>query len=200
MVYAYATLSVWRRRASRIRWNSQPYADFFSDDDDDDDDESVANSKAGSDDRWKGAEVEIIEEECNDSEKWESLDERNNENKVNGDSAEKKKEKFDQVVSDEEEDSVTSADQNVAEGTTKASCKSTFPYGKIASNGSVKGRSNGSSQKPCAPHGLGQKPSREDEERSLADMVMKGYRKYEVFTGEQSEKNTGFDTHPNMFI
>ena len=26
-------------------------------------------------------------------------------------------------------------------------------------------------------------------------MVMKGYRKYEVFTGEQSEKNTGFDTY-----
>ena len=99
-------------------------------------------------------------------------------------------------MSDEEEDSVTSADQNVAEGTTKTSCKSTFPNGKVASNGSVKGRSNGSSQKPsCGPHGLGQKPSREDEERNLADMVLKGYRKYEVFTGEQSEKNTGFDTH-----
>ena len=194
MVYAYAALSVWRRRASRIRWNSQPYADFFSDDDND---ESAVNSKSGSDDRWMGAEVEIIEEECNDSDKWEALDEKNNENKVNEDSAEKKKkEKFDQVVSDEEEESVTSADQNVAEGATKTSCKSTFPNGKVASNGPVKGRSNGSSQKPsCGPHGLGQKPSREDEERSLADMVMKGYRKYEVFTGEQSEKNTGFDTH-----
>lgn len=191
MVYAYAALSVWRRRASRIRWNSQPYAEFFSDDDND---ESAVNSKSGSDDRWMGAEVEIIEEECNDSDKWEALDERNNENKVNEDSAEKKKEKIDQVVSDEEEDSVTSADQNVAEGTTKTSCKSTFPNGRVASK--VKGRSNGSSQKPsCGPHGLGQKPSREDEERSLADMVMKGYRKYEVFTGEQSEKNTGFDTH-----
>ena len=190
MVYAYAALSVWRRRASRIRWNSQPYADFFSDDDND---ESVANSKSGSDDRWS-AEVEIIEEECNDSDKWEALDERNDENKVNEDSAEKKKETFDQVVSDEEEDSVTSADQNdVAEGTTKASCKSTFPNGKVASNESVKGRSNGSSQKPaCAPYGLGQKPSREDEERSLADMVMKGHKKYEVFTGEQSEKKYWF--------
>ncbi|KAL7457942.1 hypothetical protein ACHAWC_009460 [Mediolabrus comicus] len=184
MVYAYAALSVWRRRASRIRWNSQPYADFFSDDDDD---ESVANSTSGSDDRWRGAEVEIIEEECNDSDKWEALDERINKNEVNKDSAEKKKERVDQVVSDEEEGSVTSADLNVAEGATKTSCKSTFPYGKVASNGSVKGRSS-------------QKPSREDEERSLADMVMKGYRKYEVFTGEQSEKNTGFDTHPNIFI
>ncbi len=190
MVYAYAALSVWRRRASRIRWNSQPYADFFSDDDND---ESVANSKSGSDDRWMGAEVEIIEEECNDSDKWEALDERNNKNEVNEDSAEKETERVDQVVSDEEEDSVTSADQNVAECTTKASCKSTFPYGKVASNGSVKGRSNGSSQKPsCGPHGLGQKPSREDEERSLADMVMKGHKKYEVFTGEQSEKKYWF--------
>jgi len=172
IIYVYAALSIWRRRAGTIRWNAQPYADFFSDDG-----SAPNNSNTGSD-RWMDADIEILEEEFddNDSDKWEPLNETE-QNGVNGHSA-KKKEPTDQIVSDEE-DSVSSVDPNAkakkgATGTTKPVSKSSFPFGKIASNDAVRGRS----------HVLGQKPSREDEEKSLADMVMKGYSKYEIFTGK----------------
>lgn len=157
ILYGYAALSLWRRRASRMRWNAQPYADFFSDD-------------GSAPDRWMGADIEILEEESNDLDNWEPLD-RKKGNGVNGDSAEKK-ESAEQIVSDEEE-SVSSVDQNV-KGTMDTG-KSCFPHGKIASNDVVKGQSNVDIQQP----------SREDEEKSLADMVMKGYSKYEIFTGER---------------
>ena len=90
--------------------------------------------------------------------------------------SEEKKEPTDQIVSDEEE-SVSSVDINAEQRptTVEDAEKSSFPFGKIASHKAVKGRPNVF---------LNQKPSREDEEKSLADMVMKGYSKYEIFTGE----------------
>jgi hypothetical protein len=88
-----------------------------------------------------------------------------------------KKEPTDQIVSDEEE-SVSSVEHNAEQRSEKVedTGKSSFPFGKIASNKAVKGRPNVF---------LDQKPSREDEEKSLADMVMKGHSKYEIFTGER---------------
>ena len=182
IVYVYAALTIWRRRTARIRWNAQPYADLFSDDGG----SAPNNSKTRSDDRWMDADIEILEEECNDSDKWEPLNETNH--------SPKKKEPADQIVSDEEEDSstkkepadqivsdeeesVSSVDPNAEVGTAKVhdTDKSSFPFGKLASFDEVKGR----------PNVLGQKPSREDEEKSLADMVMKGQSKYAIFTGER---------------
>ncbi|KAL7436983.1 hypothetical protein ACHAXM_005405 [Skeletonema potamos] len=174
IIYLYTALSMWRRRTGTIRWDAQPYADFFSDDG------SAPNNSMTGSARWMNADIEILEEEFNDSDNWEPLSETKK-NGADGHSA-KRREPADQIVSDEEE-SVSSADPNAetekgstGTGTTKVNDtgKSSFPFGKIASNDALKGRS----------YLLGQKPSREDEEKSLADMVMKGYSKYEIFTDQ----------------
>ncbi|KAK1745173.1 putative RPAP1 family protein [Skeletonema marinoi] len=148
------------------RWNAQPYADFFSDDG-----SAHNNSKTGHD-RWTGEDIEILEEECSDADNWVPL---NGTEQTGLDNHTKvKKESTDQIVSDEEE-SVSSVEHNVEQRSEKVedTGKSSFPFGKIASNKAVKGRPNVF---------LDQKPSREDEEKSLADMVMKGHSKYEIFT------------------
>jgi len=168
IIYVYAALTIWRRRAARRRWNAQPYADFFSDDG-----STPNNSKTGHD-RWTGEDIEILEEECSDADNWVPL---NGTEQTGLDNHTKvKKESTDQIVSDEEE-SVSSVEHNVEQRSEKVedTGKSSFPFGKIASNKAVKGRPNVF---------LDQKPSREDEEKSLADMVMKGHSKYEIFTDQ----------------
>lgn len=167
IVYVYVALTIWRRRASRIRWNAQPYADLFSDDG------SALNNPETGHDRWTGEDIEILEEESDDAENWEPLTEQNS---PSGQRSEKKG-STDQIVSDEE-DSVSSIDLDAKQESTKVedAGKSNFPFGKIASNKAVKGRPNVF---------LDKKPSREEEEKSLADMVMKGHSKYEIFTGER---------------
>ena len=169
IVYVYAALTIWRRRAARRRWNTQPYADFFSDEG------SACNNSETGHNRWTGEDIEILEEEFDDAENWEPLNETE-QNSLNGRRSEKEG-TTDQIVSDDEE-SVSSIDLDAEQKSAKVedAGKSNFPFGKVASNKAVKGRTNDF---------LGKKPSREEEEKSLADMVMKGYSKYEIFTGER---------------
>ena len=170
ILYVYAALTIWRRRDARRRWNAQPYADFFSNDG-----SAPNNSTTGHSRRWTGEDIEILEDECSNSENWEPL----NESERNGLSEQKEemKEQAEQIVSDEEEESNSTVDNNAEQMPAKAdgAGESSFPFGKIASHKAVKGRPNVF---------LNQNRSREDEEKSLADMVMKGYTKYEIFTGE----------------
>ena len=67
IVYVYVALKIWRRRAAPRRWNTQPYADFFSDDG------SALNNPETGHDRWTGEDIEILEEEFDDAENWEPL-------------------------------------------------------------------------------------------------------------------------------
>ncbi len=167
IVYVYVALTIWRRRAATRRWNAQPYADFFSDGG------SALNNPETGHDGWTGEDIEILEEEFDDAENWEPL---NQQSSPSGQRSEKKG-STDQIISDEE-DSVSSIDLDAVQKSAKVedAGKSNFPFGKIASNKAVKGRTNVF---------LDKNPSREEEEKSLADMVMKGYSKYEIFTGER---------------
>ena len=166
MIYVYSTLMIiWRRRYARIKLDAQPYADFFSYDG------SAPNNSNTEPDRWMGADIEILEEDCDNSGLWEPLNETN-QFKINV-SRNEDNAAIEQIVSDEEK-STRSVEACTEKGMSQVDhAEKSFPFGK--SNLAVKER----------PNTFRQKPSREDEEKSLADMVMNGYSKYEIFTGER---------------
>lgn len=176
--YALIVLSFLHYRAQKNAWNTQPYADFF----DSIDGSSAPNNNsnnAGSDDRWMGADIEILEDDEDDSNAWEPIDlndkkEQSKKTATNGKSA-KETTHGNNMVSDEES---CASEQNVEKDSQKKrGPKNQFPLGKLGSNSAVKGH-----EPLFASHDISKQKSpdsdkkslREKEEKCLADMVMKG--------------------------
>lgn len=172
--YALVVLSILNYRAQKSMWNVQPYADLF-----DSIDGSAQNSNSASHDRWMGADIEILEDDDNDSDAWEPIDskEKKEENNENGNPSTKPAPN-NPLVSDDES---FSSKHNDAKGEKKTN--TTFPLGKLADNATLKcleplfaskpndesthNKNGGSASKE-------KKTKQEEEEKFLADMVMKG--------------------------
>lgn len=184
--YTFIALYLLHRRAQRIRWNTQPYADFFESDED----ESVRNSNASSGDMWTGADIEILEEDGDDSDAWEPIDSSEENESSKETKHPTKKSTHNNLVSDDE--SFVSSIQDV-EG--RKGPNTAFPLGKLTSNPLVKdhepflaaskpkgknkddeGASDGERRKNLEAKISAQ----EKEEKCLADMVMKGHSKWDM--------------------
>ena len=142
LVYVWIALFILNRRARIYRWNTQPYADFFSettvhDDSAQNDNNSNSDSK---NDRWMGVDIEILSED--DPDAWEPLvsskenksDEKNE--KGDGHMRKEKHASADNLVSDDDNDNC----EEEAEEEEKSKPTSTaFPLGKLANNETVIG-------------------------------------------------------------
>ena len=133
---------------------------------------------------WAGPDVEILDE-TDDNDEWEPLDASGTEN-VNESN----------IIPDDK--SIISQDQNdesiISEEKNSKRTDTTFPLGPLSQNPSVQshqtmfssrdskanGRTNGQSD------AANNTSSTREEEKCLADMVMKGLSKFEVFTGRNN--------------
>ena len=188
MGYTLTTLSILNRRAQRYRWNTQPYADFFSDTVDDESAHDSNNNSSSADGRWMGVDIEILEEDDDDSGAWEPIDSNNNKKKETEKKAKDEdiraaqKQSLDNLVSDDEDDDKSSNKQKSNQDNKKS-----FPLGKLANNEKVvgheplfpsksnddKSKDEGGSGGECSDSaGKAKKMMR--EELTAADMVMKG--------------------------
>jgi hypothetical protein len=170
--YALVALSILNRQAERHRWNTQPYAHFF----DSDEDESGDNAGTASQDRWMGADIEILDEDEDDSSAWEPIE--SNEKKTKDKNGHEEK----NLVSDDDE-SVSAKQKKNREGESM-----TAPLGKLDENETVKDepllaemphdkekRSLGRLDEICNNDmDSRNKSAQKKEEQHLADMVMKG--------------------------
>ena len=170
--YALVALSILNRQAERHRWNTQPYAHFF----DSDEDESGDNAGTASQDRWMGADIEILDEDEDDSSAWEPIE--SNEKKTKDKNGHEEK----NLVSDDDE-SVSAKQKKNREGESM-----TAPLGKLDENEAVKDepllaemphdkeeRSLGRLDEICNNDmDSRNKSAQKKEEQHLADMVMKG--------------------------
>lgn len=193
LIYTCITLSILHRRARRIKWKTQPYADFFSSSTvEESANNNNNNNNSEANDRWMGVDIEILSE--NDYDAWEPLD--NNDKEKNGKSEDGKKKTSpdNNLVSDDDNESISSKLKSKKSNTT-----STFPLGKLADDEAVANHEplfpSKSSKDKTAEHKSSAANSEEEakkkmstqqkEERDMADMVMKGHSKYEIFTGER---------------
>lgn len=169
MGYALIALSVlhWRAQSK----DTQPYADFF---DSVDGSEAHDSNAVSHDDQWMGADIEILEDDENDPGAWEPIDSKTDKKEEeeageNEDGHAGEKPAEDNLVSDDE--SQASKRRKVARGRESVP----FPLGKLADNANVKRH-----EPMFTSHPNGDKDERlkrqaqEEEEKRLADMVMKG--------------------------
>ncbi|KAL7541958.1 hypothetical protein ACHAXR_011386 [Thalassiosira sp. AJA248-18] len=181
MGYALIVLTRLYYRAQKNSWNSQPYADFF-----DSDGESAHNSNSASHDRWTGADIEILEDDDDDSDAWEPINskEKKDHSEEAGKNGHSSKKPAHNCVSDEESHS---SEQNVSEDAQERDHQNTtFPLGTLANDSKVMGHDPMFASRPNngAKHKIDneKKSAQEKEEKCLADMVMRGHSKWEVFT------------------
>jgi len=194
LIYTCITLSILHRRARRIKWKTQPYADFFSSSTvEESANNNNNNNNSEANDRWMGVDIEILSE--NDSDAWEPLDNNDKEKKGKSEDGKKKTSPDNNLVSDDDNESISSKLKSKKSNTT-----STFPLGKLADDEAVANHeplfpSSKSSKDKTAEHKSSAVNSEEEEkkkmftqqkeEKDMADMVMKGHSKYEIFTGER---------------
>ena len=175
--YSFLALLFFHSRAKK-RWTSnlsqQPYGDFF-----DSIDGSNHNSKSGS---WMGADIEFLDDDENDWEPIDSNDEFKNGANKNIRRDEKNNNDTSNVISDEE--SITSNTDAAAISKeineTSHSKKVNFPLGSIANIPSVQEHEPMFSSLNKSKKIKETKQSADNEEKCLADMVMKGYSKWEI--------------------
>lgn len=96
--FIWVVLSILDRRVRRRRWNEEPYADFF--DSIGDDSADIPNASSN-DDRWMGADIEILDDSENDSNAWEPIV-PNEQKSMAEDASAKRMPAPDNVVSDDE--------------------------------------------------------------------------------------------------
>mmetsp|Transcript_24773 Transcript_24773/g.52552 ORF Transcript_24773/g.52552 Transcript_24773/m.52552 type:complete len:532 (+) Transcript_24773:86-1681(+) len=187
--YGFIALIILNRRARKNRWNTQPYANFF----DSINGSSAQNNGSASCDRWMGADIEILEDDEDDDGAWEPIDSTNKEEQPDELLNPMRAATTNNLVSDEES---FSSKQNIPGKNESMS----FPLGNLANNSVVKGhehlfgtKSNGDRKehrnqtldedmkcKNRTDHKL--KSNQKKEEKYLADMVMKGRSKLDLFT------------------
>ena len=194
LIYTCIVLSILHRRARRIKWSTQPYADFFSSSTVEESANDNNNNNSEANDRWMGVDIEILSE--NDSDAWEPINDNNDKEKKNKSEDGKKKTAPDNnLVSDDDNESISSSKLK----SKKSNTTSTFPLGKLADDEAVVNHEplfpSKSNNDKTAEHKSSAANSEEEakkkmstqqkEERDMADMVMKGHSKYDIFTGER---------------
>jgi hypothetical protein len=97
--YVWIVLKFLRRRAAKQRAETHPYGSLFGSDDDTDDDGLASN-----DDRWSGVDIEILDDDENDSGVWEPIDANGRKTTNENDDQQKKSAPNDHVVSDDDHD------------------------------------------------------------------------------------------------
>ncbi|KAL3800535.1 hypothetical protein ACHAW5_001994 [Stephanodiscus triporus] len=173
--YALVALSILNRQAERHRWDTQPYAHFF----DSDEDESGDNAGSASQDRWMGADIEILDDDEDDSSAWGPIE--SNEKKT-------KEHEEKNFVSDDDE-SVSAKQKKIREVESM-----TASLGKLGENEAImdepllaemphgkEKRRLGRSDEVCINDmDSRNKSAQKKEEQHLADMVMNGHSKWEL--------------------
>jgi hypothetical protein len=161
--YTLVALSILNRRSARHRWNTQPYASFF----DSDDEESGNDARSASQDQWMGADIEILDDDENDSSAWEpitSIEERTK----NGNLNEEKN-----LVSEDDKSVPAKQNKSLERKGEQSTVRdeplfAEMPHGKEECK-------HGLSDENCrdAVESRMKRAQRKEEQR-LADMVMKG--------------------------
>ncbi len=168
--YTLVALSILNRRSERHRWNTQPYASFF----DSDEEGSGDNARSASQDQWMGADIEILDDDENDSSAWEpiaSIEEKTKNGNVN-----------------EENNVVSEDDESVPAKQNKWSAFAA-PLENLGEHSTVRDEpllaemphdeeecKHGLSNEYCGDAvELRMKRAQKEEEQHLADMVMKGW-------------------------
>ena len=162
---SYALLAL--NLASRRGWLMNRHAYYPGFDVFGSDTNSTYNFEAGSQNNsWAGPEVEILDEA--DDENWEPLDSTGNA-------------KHSTIIPDDESILPDSNDSSPNFDTEPASA--TFPLGSISQNPNVQSHPTlFSSRGNMQSHTNSETESSKEEEKRLADMVMNGQSKFEVFT------------------
>jgi hypothetical protein len=96
--YVWILLKFLRRRAAKHRAETHPYGSLFGSDDDTDD------GLASNDDRWSGVDIEILDDDENDSGVWEPIDANGRKTTNENDDEQKNSAPNDHVVSDDDHD------------------------------------------------------------------------------------------------
>lgn len=176
--YSFLVLLVLHHRAKRKRHRDfiqQPYHDFF----DSINNESAIGSNSGS---WMGADIEILDDD-NESDVWEPIGSNSNAKKQEGHSSAND---ASNIISDSE--SITSENHVRSSQTEhhfpKTSLTIEFPSGTIAKNPLLQSHKPMFSPTPRTNNEQNTTEKKDNEEKCLVDMVMKGYSKWEIFTGE----------------
>ncbi|KAL7545416.1 hypothetical protein ACHAWF_009765 [Thalassiosira exigua] len=167
----YTFMALWIINCRSAESFEQPYADFF-----DSNDGSNHDSNSPSNDRWMGVDIEILEDDENNSNAWEPIDpnrKKENSNESGEDqSAERQPKNI--IVSDEEsysERKIPSASKGTPEGQTPKQAISLEQNGETSSGHAPLFNSESHDA------GFEKQTMQEQEERCLADMVMEGRSK-----------------------
>ncbi len=178
--YSFLVLLVLHHRAKR-KWHNnhiqQPYGNIF---------DSINGSSIGSNTgSWMGADIEVLDDDYY-SDVWEQIESNSNCNVQDGSS---NANDASNIISDSE--SSTSEKYLRKSPTEQHNAKSNstfeFPTGTIAKNPLVQSHQPMFSSTPGTTKNEQTTVGKKDkEEKCLADMVMKGYSKWEIFTGKIS--------------
>jgi len=169
--YSFLVLLVLHHRSKRKRHSNyiqQSYDDFF-----DSINESAIGSNFGS---WMGADIEILDDD-NESDVWEPIKTQEGHSSANDAS---------NIISDSES---ISSENHVRRSPTeyhfaKTSSTIEVPSGTISKNPLLQSYKPMFSPTPKTNNEQNTIEKKDNEEKCLADMVMKGYSKWEIFTGE----------------
>ncbi|KAL3807543.1 hypothetical protein ACHAXA_002582 [Cyclostephanos tholiformis] len=171
--YTLVALSILNHRSERHRWKTQPYANFF----DSDEDESGDDARSVSQDRWMGADIEILDDDENDSGAWEPIEsiEKKTKNENLDEGKNLVSEDDESVPSKQnksrERDAITAPLENLGDYNTVSDdpLLAEMPHDK-------KECKHGYSDEKCRDDvELRMKRAQKKEEQHLADMVMKGW-------------------------